>query len=143
MRKRERNEAISNMLREVGGEMKGRGLPPWQRSPTPLGDWWELLSGGGGGRNQRGGCDVVEEGLGGGGVEAGHGIADVDEEVVAGGRIGEEGQGDGLADAAVVDGAAAVEAFAGGDGEEAAGDGKTHGLVSGWRREGVVGLEEG
>ena len=67
----------------------------------------------------------------------------MNEKVVAGGRVGEEGQGDGLADAAVVNGAAAVEAFAGSDGEEAAGDGKTHGLVSGWRREGDVGREEG
>ena len=88
------------------------------------------------------GGDVPEEFFGGGGVEAGHGVADVDEEVVAGGGVGEEGEGDALADAAVVDKAAAVEAFAGVDFDQAAGDGEAHGSVSGVG-EGVAGREEG
>lgn len=74
------------------------------------------------GRGRFGG-DVAEKGIGGRGVEAGHGIADVDEGVVAGGGIGEEGQGDALADSAVVHQTAAVEAFAGFDGGEASGTG--------------------
>ena len=91
---------------------------------------------------RRGRGDVAEEFFGGGGVEAGHGVADVDEEVVAGGGVGEKGEGDALADAAVVDEAAAVEAFAGFNLDQAAGDGEAHGGVSGVG-EGAAGREAG
>ena len=102
----------------------------WVVSPTERARKNSGGSGGGrGGRGFRG--DVLEEFFGGGGVEAGHGVADVDEEVVAGGRVGEEGEGDALADAAVVDETAAVEAFAGVYLDQAAGDGEAHGSVSG------------